>query len=429
MYPLPTFVDWKFTFNSSLSAYFRLPCELCTHPNSHLRACLSAILHPKAPLLTYRRSGEREAGENEKQRKINCNDAWEERTAATHMIRIYRKLLFLSDNNRSTLRFLLPASNGFYFSFLKAYLMLIITFYRYSFAYAASHFHFNSRPPLLLLLPPHPSIASISVNCSHCGLRHSQFIKIASSVPGNKKRHQCVSSICLLESIFFFHCLRSSLSAAQTGKCGLWKVVHIFLVSARRAPINFKFLLAFNLLSKSLSQHKLLFCCEASLTHAEIGSPNEKHGPRKRGRNNPIIKAFMKMHWWMEGSARCWKHFLARLTLKSCAWVAGLRRAWEMCSWASGRNANEFACEERFSSRKAGAKCILGKKGSSCLRKVEFPPSGRNFNSNQKLLSKCQQSLCSAFLLINCVCLLLLLNYRPRQQAERQKRVVLTQAT
>lgn len=133
----------------------------------------------------------------------------------------------------------------FYFSFLKAYLMLIITFYRYSSAYAASHFHFNSRPPLLLLLLPsdllfssrlplYPSIAR------RCGHRHSQFIKIASSVPGNKKRHQCVSSLFAYWNRFSSFPARVRLSS-QTGKCGLWKVVHIFLVSASRAPCTNKF--------------------------------------------------------------------------------------------------------------------------------------------------------------------------------------------
>lgn len=71
--------------------------------------------------------------------KINCNDA-------THIIRIYRKLLFRNDNNRSILRFSSACLEWisffalFYFSaFLKAHLMLIIIFYAVVLTYARRH--------------------------------------------------------------------------------------------------------------------------------------------------------------------------------------------------------------------------------------------------------------------------------------------------
>lgn len=128
----------------------------------------------------------------------------------------------------------------FYFSFLKAYLMLIITFYRYSFAYAASHFHFDLLPSLLSPRLLHrldflSFIAFISVNCAHCGLRHSQFIKIASSVLDYKKRHQCVSSI----GIDFLLCLPVFVSR-KPENVGFEKLF-TFFSSPHLAPCTNKF--------------------------------------------------------------------------------------------------------------------------------------------------------------------------------------------
>lgn len=129
----------------------------------------------------------------------------------------------------------------FYFSFLKAYLMLIITFYRYSFAYAASHFHFNSRPPLLapsLRLAFLSAIALYPSIARAVGLRRSQFIKIASSVPGNKKRHQCL--LYLLIGIDFLLSPLVFVSRHKPENVGFEKLF-TFFSSPHRAPCTNKF--------------------------------------------------------------------------------------------------------------------------------------------------------------------------------------------
>lgn len=125
------------------------------------------------------------------------------------------------------------------------------------------------------------------------------------------------------------------------------------------------------------------------------------------------------MHWWMEGSTRCWKRFLARLTLKSCAWVARLEHG--CCARGRTEEMQMNLFEKTFSTQKLVRNVFSERKDHLvCEKKVEFPPSGRNFQSKAPLQVSTTALLCFPFL-INCVCLLLLLNYRPRQQAERQK--------
>lgn len=275
----------------------------------------------------------------------------------------------------------------FYFSFLKAYLMLIITFYRYSFAYAASHFHFNSRPPLLLLLlNPAPTrfslslIALISVNCSHCGLRHSQFIKIASSVPGNKKRHQCVSSICLLESIFFFHCSCSSLVANRKmwalKSCSHFSRLRI----SRRAPINFKFLLAFNLLNL-FPNTSSFFCGEASLTHVDarsLGRSDRLTRSMARENEAETIRS-LKPLWWRctdEWKAQHETFSLARLMSEELC-VGGAAGAWVLSSWASGRKCKWICRYENIFQSRSCCEMYSRKEGIILFaKKLSFHPRG-----------------------------------------------------
>lgn len=276
--------------------------------------------------------------------------------------------------------------------------MLIITFYRYSFAYAASHFHFNSRPPLLLLLlNPAPTrfslslIALISVNCSHCGLRHSQFIKIASSVPGNKKRHQCVSSICLLESIFFFHCSCSSLVANRKmwalKSCSHFSRLRI----SRRAPINFKFLLAFNLLNL-FPNTSSFFCGEASLTHVDarsLGRSDRLTRSMARENEAETIRS-LKPLWWRctdEWKAQHETFSLARLMSEElCVGGAGRSMGAELVGERKKMQMN-LSVRKHFPVEKLLRNVFSERRDHLVCEKIEFPPSGRNFNSNQKLLS------------------------------------------
>lgn len=159
----------------------------------------------------------------------------------------------------------------FYFSFLKAYLMLIITFYRYSSAYAASHFHFNSRPPLLLLLPP--TCFSLR-DCLY--IRQLLGAAASAEVNSSKSRVLClaiksatnVSLLYLLIGIDFLLSPLVFVSRRKPENVGFEKLFTFFSSPrlARRAPINFKFLLAFNLLN--LFPNTTL-CGEASLTHVD----------------------------------------------------------------------------------------------------------------------------------------------------------------